>query len=120
MVIYPSRADLNSWEQLGNEGWNWDSVSPYLKKSQTFSPPSAQVKEELSLQYIDQVVQGSSGPLQVSFGDGPFPPFVGAWPKVFENLNLQITGDPMSGVAKGAFVGPGVFTPLPDNAAMLA
>jgi choline dehydrogenase-like flavoprotein len=111
MVIYPSRTDFNSWEQLGNEGWNWDSLSPYLKKSQTFNPPSAQIKEELSLQYIDQVVQGNSGPLQISFGDGPFPAFVGAWPKVFENLNLEITGDPMSGIAKGAFCGPGSIHP---------
>ncbi|KAJ6134359.1 CAZyme family AA3 [Penicillium sp. IBT 18751x] len=111
MVIYPSRADLNSWEKLGNEGWNWESLSPYLKKSQTFTPPSPQTKEELSLQYINQTVQGTSGPLQVSFGDGPFPPFLGAWPKVFENLNLPITGDPMSGVSKGAFCGPASIHP---------
>jgi choline dehydrogenase-like flavoprotein len=119
MVVYPSRADFNSWEKLENEGWNWDALSPYLKKSQTFNPPSAQIKEELSLQYIDQVVQGSSGPLQISFGDGPFPAFVGAWPKVFESLNLEITGDPMSGIAKGAFVAREVFTPLQELAAML-
>ncbi|KAJ5605489.1 CAZyme family AA3 [Penicillium lagena] len=111
MVIYPSRTNFNSWEQLGNEGWNWDSLSPYLKKSQTFNPPSAQIAEELSLQYIDPFAHGTSGPLQVSFGDGPFPPFVGAWPKVFENLDLHITGDPMSGVAKGAFCGPGSAHP---------
>jgi choline dehydrogenase-like flavoprotein len=111
MVIYPSRADINSWEKLGNEGWNWESLSPYLKKSQTFTPPSDQTKEELSLKYINQAVQGTSGPLQVSFGDGPFPAFVGAWPKVFETLNLPITGDPMSGASKGAFCNPGSIHP---------
>ncbi|KAJ5175434.1 CAZyme family AA3 [Penicillium canariense] len=111
MVIYPSRTDLDSWEQLGNEGWNWDNLSQYIKRSQTFTPPSSEIKEQLSLQYIDPAVQGESGPLQVSFGDGPFPTFNGAWPKVFESLNHRITGDPMSGIAKGAFCNPGSIHP---------
>jgi choline dehydrogenase-like flavoprotein len=111
MVIYSSRTDLNSWEDLGNEGWNWNNLSHYLRKSQTFTPPSAEVREQLSLQYIDPAIQGDSGPLQVSFGDGPFPPFNAAWPKVFENLNHRITGDPMSGGAKGAFCNPGSIHP---------
>ncbi|KAJ5352450.1 CAZyme family AA3 [Penicillium brevicompactum] len=111
MVIYPSQIDLNSWEELGNEGWNWNNLSHYLRKSQTFTPPSDEIREQLSLQYIDPAIQGSSGPLQVSFGDGPFPAFNAAWPKVFENLNHRITGDPMSGLAKGAFCNPGSIHP---------
>jgi choline dehydrogenase-like flavoprotein len=27
-----SAADYDSWEQLGNEGWGWDSIQQYLKK----------------------------------------------------------------------------------------
>ncbi|CAG8003374.1 unnamed protein product [Penicillium olsonii] len=111
MVIYPSKTDLNSWGELGNEGWDWDDISHYLRKSQTFTPPSAETREQLSLQYIDPAIQGTSGPLQVSFGDGPFPAFNAAWPKVFENLNHKITGDPMAGLAKGAFCNPGSIHP---------
>jgi choline dehydrogenase-like flavoprotein len=111
MVIYPSQTDLNSWEELGNEGWNWNSLSQYLRKSQTFTPPSAEIREQLSLQYIDPAIQGDSGPLQVSFGDGPFPAFNSAWPKTFQTLNYNTTGDPMSGVAQGAFCNPGSIHP---------
>ncbi|KAJ5885373.1 hypothetical protein N7495_009883 [Penicillium taxi] len=111
MSIYPSQTDINAWEELGNEGWNWDSFSKFLKKSQTLTPPSAATKEELSIDYIDPSVQGTSGPLQVSFGEGPFPAFNGAWPKVFQNLNKKVTGDPMSGIAKGAFCNPGTVDP---------
>ncbi|KAJ6010314.1 CAZyme family AA3 [Penicillium sp. IBT 35674x] len=107
MAIYPSQNDINTWEKLGNEGWNWDSVSQYLKKSQTYTPPSAEIKKELSLDYIDPSVQGESGPLQVSFGDGPFHSFMRAWPKVFRSLNHNISGDPMTGVCKGAYCNPG-------------
>ncbi|KAJ5711100.1 CAZyme family AA3, partial [Penicillium malachiteum] len=111
MAIYPSQTDIDHWEKLGNDGWNWESLSPYFKKSQTFTPPSAGIKDELSLNYIDQSVQGESGPLQLSFGEGPFPSFMGAWPKVFQTLNHQISGDPMSGVARGAFCPPGTIHP---------
>ncbi|KAI9933722.1 hypothetical protein ASPWEDRAFT_48429 [Aspergillus wentii DTO 134E9] len=111
MVIYPSKTDLNAWEQLGNDGWNWESISPYMRKSQTFTPPSAEVREQLSLNYLDESIQGTDGPLQVSFGEGPFLPFNSAWPKVFEALNHSITGDPMSGVAQGAFCNPGSIHP---------
>lgn len=111
MVIYPSKKDVDSWEALGNRGWNWNSLSQYLRKSETFTPPTPAVREELSLDYIDETIQGGSGPVQISFGEGPFTAFNAAWPKVFENLNHKITGDPISGVAKGAFCNPATINP---------
>ncbi|KAL1964510.1 hypothetical protein VTN77DRAFT_6936 [Rasamsonia byssochlamydoides] len=111
MVIYPSKKDIDAWEQLGNPGWNWDSISQYLRKSQKFTPPTPAIREQLSLDYLDETLQGSSGPIQVSFGEGPFPAFNAAWPKVFENLNHKITSDPISGIAKGAFCNPGTIDP---------
>lgn len=111
MAIYPSKADIDGWEQLGNPGWNWDSISQYLRKSTTFTPANPEIRNQLSLDYIDETIQGSNGPLQLSFGDGPFPAFNAAWPKVFENLKGKLTGDPMSGVAKGGFCNPGTVDP---------
>lgn len=29
---YPSKADIDSWEALGNPGWGWDDLQPYLRK----------------------------------------------------------------------------------------
>ncbi|KAL5339807.1 GMC oxidoreductase [Aspergillus crustosus] len=99
MVIYPSRKDVDSWEELGNAGWNWESLSTYLRRSETYTPPSSEIRELLSLVYIDETLQGGDGPVQISFGDAPFPAINAAWPKVFENLNHKLTGDPKSGVA---------------------
>ncbi|PYH80309.1 aryl-alcohol dehydrogenase [Aspergillus uvarum CBS 121591] len=107
MAIYPSRSDIDTWEQLGNAGWNWESLSRYLRKSQTFTPPSDEIRDQLSLGYIDPAIQGTDGPIHVSFGEGPFPTFNSAWPRTFETLSHCITGDPMSGQASGAFVNPG-------------
>ncbi|KAL4966551.1 GMC family oxidoreductase [Aspergillus stella-maris] len=111
MVIYPSKKDVDSWEQLGNAGWNWASLSDYLRKSETFTPPTTEIRDQLSLGYIDETLQGGDGPVQISFGEGPFPAFNAAWPKVFENLNHKLTGDPKSGVSKGAFCNPATINP---------
>ncbi|RDW68689.1 GMC family oxidoreductase [Aspergillus mulundensis] len=111
MVIYPSKKDIDSWEELGNPGWNWASLSDYLRKSETYTPPIPAIRDELSLGYIDETLQGGNGPVQISFGEGPYPAFSAAWPKVFENLNHQLTGDPISGVAKGAFCNPATINP---------
>lgn len=111
MVIYPSRKDFDAWEQLGNPGWNWESLSHYLRKSETFTPPKPEIREQLSLDYLDETIQGTDGPVQISFGDGPFPAFNAAWPKVFESLKHKLTSDPMSGIAKGAFCNPGTIDP---------
>ncbi|MEM7067886.1 MAG: choline dehydrogenase [Pseudomonadota bacterium] len=45
--------DYDGWRQLGNEGWGWDDVLPYFKKSETWENNSSEYR-------------GKSGPLQVS------------------------------------------------------
>ncbi|EGN94606.1 hypothetical protein SERLA73DRAFT_114907 [Serpula lacrymans var. lacrymans S7.3] len=40
----PSKEDFDALEELGNKGWNWDSLLMYMKKSETLiplSPPDA-------------------------------------------------------------------------------
>lgn len=38
--VRASRAQIDAWEDLGNEGWNWDSLWPYYLKSEHFYPPT--------------------------------------------------------------------------------
>ncbi|KAL4872806.1 hypothetical protein BDV12DRAFT_210145 [Aspergillus spectabilis] len=77
----------------------------------TFTPPTPEIRDQLSLGYIDETLQGGDSPGQISFGNGPFPAFNAAWPKAFENLNHKPTGDPKSGVAKCAFCNPATINP---------
>lgn len=75
--------------------------------------PSEQIQKDLSLNYLDQELQGDSGPIQVSFGGiDAYTSFNKTWPKVFSNLGHDLTGDPISGVGNGAFTNPGTVDPI--------
>ena len=109
-MVYPGKSSIDSWEKLGNKRWNWDSLAPYYRKFQTYMPPSESSREALTVDYIDDPIQGSSGPIKSSY-----PEFVGplakAWPGTFKNLGWNVTGDPISGTSLGAFNGPYTVDP---------
>jgi choline dehydrogenase len=47
-----NRRDFDSWAQLGNQGWSYEEVLPYFKKSETYHGPASPY-------------HGDSGPLSV-------------------------------------------------------
>ncbi|KAL9014419.1 MAG: hypothetical protein Q9173_000940 [Seirophora scorigena] len=101
-LIYPPKSSIDAWERLGNQGWNWDSMAPYYRKFHTFNRPSEETAEALGTGYIDEEIQGKSGPIQSSFPEfhGPLGK---AWPRTFKNLDFSLTSDPLSGQATGGF-----------------
>ncbi|KAI4129720.1 MAG: hypothetical protein LQ338_002104 [Usnochroma carphineum] len=101
-LIYPPRSSIDAWERLGNKGWNWDTLAPYYRKFHTFNRPSKETAEALGTGYIDEKVQGTSGPIQSSFPEfhGPLGK---AWPETFKNLNFPLHSDPLSGESSGGF-----------------
>lgn len=113
MVIYPSKSGIDAWARLGNAGWNFENFSTYLRKFHTLTLPSKAAQEDLKLSYVDEKLQGTDGPIQLSFGEADaYTPFNKAWPRVFSNLSHELTGDPISGVSHGAFCNPGIVDPV--------
>lgn len=111
MVIYPSKSGFNSWEKLGNKGWGWDDIEGYFRKSHTYTAPGDKTKENLMLDYVGSG-NGADGPLQISFGSGEgYTPFCQAWPRAWRTLHKPINGDPISGLATGAFNSPATMHP---------
>ncbi|KAI1331065.1 GMC oxidoreductase [Xylariaceae sp. FL0255] len=39
--IRGDKAEFDAWEELGNEGWNWDALLPYYEKAEKFTVPSS-------------------------------------------------------------------------------
>ncbi|KAL0260751.1 hypothetical protein SLS55_004441 [Diplodia seriata] len=105
-ILYPSQADFNDWAELGNSGWDAESMVPYLRKFHTYHPASDAVKKQLSLdKYMDEKLQGTSGPLQLTIPE-VYSDFNVAWDKTFQELGFHSTGDPIAGKALGAFTNP--------------
>lgn len=111
MVIYPSRSGMNAWESLGNPGWGWEDVSPYIRKFHTATAPSEAGLQTLKdILYVKEHV-GDSGPVKLSFGD-QYMPYYGAWMQSFKALGFTQTEDPINGAGTGPFVNPSAVDPV--------
>ena len=86
-------------------------MQPYLRKFHTFHEPSEQVREHLSLDYLDPASHGTSGPVQVSYGNYHTDRLNAAWPATFAALGKKSKVDPCSGRALGAVSAPGTVSP---------
>lgn len=100
MIAYPSKSSIDAWGKLGNSGWDHESMLPYLRKFHTFNAPSKDIKDSLGLQYMDEKAQGSSGPVQVSFGC-EHSRLEQAWKATFKNLGHEAAKDPITGESGG-------------------
>jgi hypothetical protein len=110
MMIWPAKANFDAWEAIGNPGWCWESVSPYVRKFHTYNPPSAEVQKQISYE-ADETAHGTSGPVQVNYGTD-YMPYHEAWSPTFKNMNYPLTGDPVTGVSSGAFTSGGAIDPV--------
>lgn len=71
-----SAADYDAWGDVtgyAGEGWNWQGLLPYFKKSVTFTNPSSSVAERYGYSWDAQTAYGGKGGIQASY-----PPF--QWP----------------------------------------
>lgn len=102
---------INAWKQLGNPGWGWDDLAPYIRKFHTATAPSEKVRCFFKDMKYDQRDQSSDGPVQVSFGD-EYMPYHAAWLETFKNLGFSHTEDPINGAGTGPFVSPDSGDPV--------
>lgn len=60
LYVRGHRADYDDWAELGNEGWDWESVLPYFRKAENNVRGAS-------------VIHGGDGPLQVADQEQPRP-----------------------------------------------
>jgi len=104
-----SAADYDAWESLGNNGWNWNSLLPYFKKSTTFTPPLASSVQEFGITY-DASYYGTNGPLQASFPNFEYEDMKTIW-AAFRAANVSLPKEHAAGLAVGAFWTPTSLRP---------
>lgn len=106
------RADYDAWAALGNDGWGWEELLPYFKKSENYTDNvSAEFSHELYIQ-PDVSTHGTDGYIHVSY------------PRYFYNqshlfldglreIGIPILTDPNNGTAAGGMLIPDSISP--DN-----
>ncbi|KAF2501630.1 choline dehydrogenase [Lophium mytilinum] len=109
-TVYPSQKMFDLWTELGNTGWDRNTMAPYYKKFQTFHQPSAELAKELDIDYMDYALYGKDGPVQTAISSFTMPltRLLGATLKA---LGHKATKDPISGEAVGAYSCPSYIDP---------
>ncbi|KAK0629616.1 GMC oxidoreductase-domain-containing protein [Bombardia bombarda] len=121
-----SRVDYDAWEELGNPGWGWQGLLPYLMKVRTsvtiiIHTHHLELQSETFVTDVDPEVastfhiqpnmstHGTTGPLEV------------AYPRFFYNqssnflrglseLGIPLPGDPNAGAMAGGMINPSSMT----------
>lgn len=100
-----SRAAVDAWAGFGSPGWDWATMAPYFRKFHTLHRPSSEaVSDNLRLDYIDDDVRGTDGPVHASFPDEAEDPVPSAWVDTLSRLGYPPSGDPFSGDFTGGYV----------------
>ncbi|KAL8703907.1 MAG: hypothetical protein Q9201_002919 [Fulgogasparrea decipioides] len=96
-----SAADYDAWEKLGNHGWGWKGLLPYFKKSETFTPPPAEISSEYPIS-SDLGPHGTDGPVQSSFPNYQYP-VLRYFYKAWNSIGVPSNPQPNAGRAVDAF-----------------
>ncbi|KAL2206892.1 glucose oxidase [Sarocladium strictum] len=95
----------DSWEKLGNPGWNWASIFPYFKKSEQYTTPNG---EQISAgATYEPQNHGRKGPVHVGYpptlGKNDFTPAVR---ETWKHFGLEVNEDLNGGEVRGFAIGP--------------
>ncbi|KAI1277865.1 oxidoreductase [Xylaria sp. FL0933] len=104
VFVPPTKSLIDSWEALGNDGWNWNSLQPYFSKAYTSPPPiDTRVSKSLGVDRWTAVNDAATGPLQTSFSGSFTDPVRKAWADTFAAENQLMLGDPFVNPSSGSF-----------------
>ena len=60
-------SQIDAWEKIGNDGWNWDNLFPYFRKGEQFQVPTHYSFLEGTGVAYDPAYHGYTGPLKVGW-----------------------------------------------------
>jgi choline dehydrogenase-like flavoprotein len=93
-----SSREYDIWEELGNKGWNWESMFPAMLRAENF-----QRKNGIA-QYGEDGV-GHGGPVETALLENP-PPHVQACIPTLESLGLEQNLESLNGDSLGTMYQP--------------
>ncbi|KAF2466181.1 putative choline dehydrogenase [Lindgomyces ingoldianus] len=96
-----NREDYDAWEELGNEGWGWDGMLPFFKRTETLhqSSPKHQSQHQ---SHFNTEFHGTDGPISSIYSKDFSAPHQ-HWHATLNNLGLETNKSHFSGSNLGAF-----------------
>ncbi|KAL1849455.1 hypothetical protein Plec18170_007362 [Paecilomyces lecythidis] len=95
------REDYDAWAELGNEGWGWEDLNYYFKKTESFTQPSADQQREFITPHRASD-HGVAGPVQTTY-----PSFLAEthkyWHDTLQNLDVGTNPSHFGGSNVGAW-----------------
>ncbi|BCR95033.1 GMC family oxidoreductase [Aspergillus luchuensis] len=95
---------VDAWQTIGNEGWTWDSLFPYYRKSENLTVPTASQRARGAT--YDPNANGEEGPLSVAWPDIPANNLTNTLNATFQGLGVPWTEDVNGGKMRGFNVYP--------------
>ena len=73
-LVRPSKVEYDAWSELmqsqdngaGAKAWSWDKHYPFMKKGETFNPPSSDIQSAANIAF-NQDSHGNNGPIHASY-----------------------------------------------------
>ncbi|CAE6478199.1 unnamed protein product [Rhizoctonia solani] len=93
-----SKVEYDAWERLGNSGWNWNGLLPYMKKAERFQSVEP-IRETVNLDGIPPD-QGTNGMIAGSYNTFYYEP-VFPYRAAVMKVGIPPNYDPDSGVNYG-------------------
>ncbi|QLD85417.1 choline dehydrogenase [Natronomonas halophila] len=95
--------DYDTWAELGNDGWGYEDVLPYFKRSERFRPAGKRSLLGRNASGADEAYHGTDGPLAVSNPKSLHSiseKFVEAAVDVGYDRNTDFNGETQAGIGK--------------------
>ncbi|ROW06271.1 hypothetical protein VPNG_08078 [Cytospora leucostoma] len=103
VFVPPAKGLVDSWEALGNKGWNHESLKEYFTKSYTSPPVDRATEKTLGIEGWLTRNDAAKGPIQTSFSGDLSHPIREAWAETFKARGHYAADDPFLKGSVGAF-----------------
>ncbi|GKZ26050.1 hypothetical protein AbraIFM66951_005080 [Aspergillus brasiliensis] len=101
VFVPPFKGAVDSWETLGNPGWNWTMLKEYFSKAYSSPTVAQDAREGLAIEDWPEVNE-AKGLIQTSFGNETHP-VRKAWPELFRSRGQHNAADPFIHSSVGSF-----------------
>ncbi|KAF2970845.1 hypothetical protein GQX73_g2806 [Xylaria multiplex] len=103
VYVPPTKAILNAWAELGNVGWDWNTMGPYYTKTLTSPDTPNDLRKALGIDgwWADEM--DTSGPVQLSYPGNPSHPIRQLWAETFKIKRWFMSSRVWADASVGAF-----------------